>query len=178
MKCRADVNDRRGQFPTHVAAFDAVRVFALFGGIALHATVSLLPSRGGAIWPIADATSSRELAVVFYVIHTFRMVTFFLLAGFFARRLVTRDGIARFAQNRVKRILCTVRRRVGGTVPSDVCGVRVGAGALDRRASPGTGPVDHAPLVPGHPDLVLFRSPGGALGVVAITRQCRHSALG
>lgn len=86
-------------------ALDAVRAMALLLGLALHATVSFFPPGDVAIWPVVDRASSHSLGLVFYVIHTFRMLLFFLLAGFFARVLVERDGLRLFFRRRAKRVL-------------------------------------------------------------------------
>jgi len=87
--------------PQRLHALDAVRAFALFAGIALHATMSFMPEFG---WPIVDRSSSSTLSVVFYVIHQFRMTLFFLIAGFFARMLFHRRGTRSFIFDRLRRI--------------------------------------------------------------------------
>ncbi|HEV2703458.1 MAG TPA: acyltransferase family protein [Steroidobacteraceae bacterium] len=80
-------------------ALDAVRGFALLAGIVLHATMSFfLPT------PAHDVSQSTTLAVMFFVIHTFRMTLFFIIAGFFARLLIERRGIRGFIGNRTGRI--------------------------------------------------------------------------
>lgn len=81
---------------------DAVRGFALLGGVALHATMSFLP--GQQLWIVKDAAESVELGVLFYVLHIFRMALFFLLAGFFGRMLFQRRGAGGFIADRLKRI--------------------------------------------------------------------------
>ena len=86
-------------------ALDAVRAFALLLGIVLHATMSFAPSLTGAGWPIVDASQSTTLSVTFYVIHMFRMTTFFVMAGFFARLLFMRRGASGFWRDRSRRIL-------------------------------------------------------------------------
>ncbi|MGH9562161.1 MAG: acyltransferase family protein, partial [Terracidiphilus sp.] len=80
-------------------ALDAVRGFALIAGIVLHATMSFFLAL-----PAHDVSSSASLGVLFFVIHTFRMTLFFIIAGFFARLLVERRGIAGFIKNRTTRI--------------------------------------------------------------------------
>ena len=81
-------------------ALDAVRGFALLVGIALHATVSFFLSI-----PARDSSQSVALGVSFYVIHTFRMSLFFLIAGFFARLAFHRRGARAFVKDRAKRIV-------------------------------------------------------------------------
>jgi peptidoglycan/LPS O-acetylase OafA/YrhL len=80
-------------------ALDALRAFALLAGIALHATMSFfLPI------PAADSSQSVALGVTFYVIHVFRMSTFYLIAGFFAHLLLERRGLRGFVRDRARRI--------------------------------------------------------------------------
>jgi glucans biosynthesis protein C len=81
---------------------DAVRGIALLLGVVFHATLSFLP--GMQIWVTVDSSRSEILSVLFYVLHMFRMLTFFLIAGFFARMSLERLGIKNFAFDRLKRI--------------------------------------------------------------------------
>lgn len=81
-------------------ALDAVRAFALLAGIALHATMSFFAGL-----PAQDSSQSTTLAVTFYVLHIFRMSTFFLIAGFFAHMMLHRRGPRAFVKDRSKRIL-------------------------------------------------------------------------
>ena len=90
-------------------ALDAVRGFALLAGVVLHASMSFLPGLGAQGWPIADNSPSVALGLAFYVIHTFRMTTFFLIAGFFGRMLLHRDGVRAFVSNRTTRVIVAGR---------------------------------------------------------------------
>jgi len=86
-------------------ALDAVRGFALLAGIVFHATVSFLPAPPGVpLWIVMDSQRSLTLAVLFHVLHTFRMTTFFLIAGFFAHLTFHRRGQGGFIRDRLKRI--------------------------------------------------------------------------
>jgi len=82
---------------------DAVRGYALLLGVVFHATISFLPGPHQ-VWPVRDVASSDLLAVVFFVSHTFRMTTFFLIAGFFGHLMVERRGVKGFIKDRLKRI--------------------------------------------------------------------------
>ncbi len=86
-------------------ALDAVRAFALLAGIVLHASMSFFPIMGGTPWLVADSYQSRIPQAVFYVIHIFRMASFYFIAGFFARMVFHRKGVAAFLKDRAKRIL-------------------------------------------------------------------------
>jgi len=80
-------------------ALDAVRGAALLLGLVLHSTMSfILPI------PVADNSPSTTLAVIFYVIHIFRMIVFYFIAGFFARMVFHRRGLRHFVRDRAKRI--------------------------------------------------------------------------
>lgn len=86
-------------------ALDAVRGGALLAGVLFHATVSFLPAPPGVpLWIVMDRERSLTLAVVFHLLHTFRMTTFFLIAGFFAHLMVEKRGVGGFVRDRLKRI--------------------------------------------------------------------------
>ncbi|MCR6659330.1 MAG: acyltransferase family protein [Asticcacaulis sp.] len=89
---------------THSERFhdlDAVRAGALLLGVALHTTMSFIEPQ---VWVLKDASSSVGLGLLFYVIHMFRMMTFFVMAGFFAHMLVDRRGLGGFIKNRLIRV--------------------------------------------------------------------------
>ncbi len=86
-------------------SLDAVRAFALLLGIALHATMSFVPTLANMGWPLVDNSPSSALSATLYVLHIFRMTTFFVVAGFFARLVVYRKGVPAFVKDRRKRIL-------------------------------------------------------------------------
>lgn len=83
----------RGEPPTpapdRLHALDAARGLALLLGIVLHATMSFFLSL-----PARDRSESVALAVTFYVIHTFRMTLFYVIAGFFGHLVFHRRGDA------------------------------------------------------------------------------------
>ena len=86
-------------------ALDAVRAFALLAGIAFHATLSFLPSAPGvSLWIVMDTHRSVALSILFYVLHNFRLMTFFFIAGFFGRMSFHRMGVRAFLGDRLKRI--------------------------------------------------------------------------
>ena len=81
-------------------ALDAVRAFALLAGIVLHATMSfILPI------PAHDISQSATLGMLFQLIHPWRMTTFFLIAGLFARLVIERRGTRGFVADRAQRIV-------------------------------------------------------------------------
>lgn len=86
-------------------SLDAVRAFALLAGIVLHASMSFFPLVGGTPWQVTDNSHSLFLQGVFFVIHIFRMATFYFIAGFFARMLFHRKGATVFLLDRAKRIV-------------------------------------------------------------------------
>ncbi len=86
-------------------ALDAVRGFALIAGIIFHATLPFLPMPPGhTAWIVMDSHRSLTLGVLFNLLHTFRMTTFFLIAGFFAHMTFHRRGAKGFIADRLKRI--------------------------------------------------------------------------
>lgn len=86
-------------------ALDAVRAGALLLGIVLHGTMSFMPALAQMGWPIVDNSPSATLQTTFFVIHIFRMTTFFAIAGFFAHLLFHRRGARGFVQDRSKRVV-------------------------------------------------------------------------
>jgi ABC-type multidrug transport system ATPase subunit/peptidoglycan/LPS O-acetylase OafA/YrhL len=86
-------------------SLDAVRAFALLAGIVLHASMSFFPLTGGTPWLVVDNSQSSIPQGMFYVIHIFRMATFYFIAGFFAHMAFHRKGAAGFLRDRAKRIL-------------------------------------------------------------------------
>ncbi len=89
--------------PERLHGLDALRGTALLLGIVLHMTMSFLPG-AKYFWIVADSQPSTSLGMVFFAIHLFRMLTFFLLAGYFARLGVERLGVAAFIKDRSRRI--------------------------------------------------------------------------
>lgn len=99
------MNDRSAVYVgshERIHALDAARAIALFLGIVLHAAIAYIP--GPSAWPIMDDSRSAVPALVFYVVHTFRMLVFFLLAGFFANLMIERLGTRAFLVDRWKRV--------------------------------------------------------------------------
>jgi hypothetical protein len=87
-------------------AMDAVRAFALLAGVALHASMAYLPGMPNLLLtPAPEHAKSAGLAVMFFAIHLFRMTTFFMIAGFFARQMLMSKGVKGFVKNRLVRIL-------------------------------------------------------------------------
>ena len=84
-------------------SLDSVRGFALLLGVALHATLSYLP--GAQYWWFVGDDASTVLATGFFWVHQFRMLAFFLIAGYFGRLLLTRLGVAAFIKDRLRRVL-------------------------------------------------------------------------
>ena len=82
---------------------DTVRGFALMLGVALHATMSYLP--GAQYWWFVSDDASKVLSTGFFWVHQFRMLTFFLIAGYFGRLLLARIGVAEFIKDRVRRVV-------------------------------------------------------------------------
>jgi hypothetical protein len=54
--------------------------------------------------PAADSSPSTTLAVIFFVIHIFRMTVFYFIAGFFGHMVLHRRGLKYFVRDRAKRI--------------------------------------------------------------------------
>lgn len=80
---------------------DALRGGALLLGVVLHASMSFFPVQ---VWIVADDQRSIWASGLFFVIHLFRMATFFLIAGLFAHMMLDRRGVGGFVKDRLIRI--------------------------------------------------------------------------
>lgn len=81
---------------------DATRAFALLLGIVFHACLSFTPFYMG--WAVQDVSTSPLVSVFMTVSHSFRMATFFLLAGFLSHLTFHRKGAGDFIRSRLLRI--------------------------------------------------------------------------
>lgn len=81
---------------------DATRAFALVLGVVFHASLSFSPYYLG--WAVQDVSISLWVPPALLVSHSFRMELFFLLAGFFSRGMLQRQGVGGFVRSRVIRI--------------------------------------------------------------------------
>jgi glucan biosynthesis protein C len=82
---------------------DAVRGIALLLGVIVHGSMSWLPG-AQYFWITHDASPSPAAGLAFYVPHLFRMLLFFLIAGFFGRMACERLGARGFLCDRARRI--------------------------------------------------------------------------
>jgi peptidoglycan/LPS O-acetylase OafA/YrhL len=117
---------------------DAVRGYALLLGVIYHATMAYLP--GPQIWPVKDNHESLALSGLFFVSHTFRMTTFFLIAGFFAHLMVEKRGVAGFIKDRAKRIALPLVAfwpiSIGGIVAAAAYAIYVATGQIPTHGPP------------------------------------------
>ena len=70
-------------------SLDSLRALAMFLGIMLHGMVSFADLRVP-FWPAHDVERSKVPDLFMFLVHDFRMQTFFLLAGFFGCMLYQR----------------------------------------------------------------------------------------
>jgi glucan biosynthesis protein C len=92
-----------GSVSERLHALDLVRSAALLLGIVFHAALPYLP--GYEAWLVMDSQRSQPVAWMSFTLHSFRMATFFLLAGYFGRMMLQRRGTGGFVKDRAKRIL-------------------------------------------------------------------------
>ncbi|HTH50007.1 MAG TPA: acyltransferase family protein [Candidatus Limnocylindria bacterium] len=81
---------------------DATRAFALVLGIVFHACLSFTPFFVG--WAVQDVSTSPLVSLFMTVSHSFRMATFFLLAGFLSHLTFHRKAAGEFVRSRLLRI--------------------------------------------------------------------------
>lgn len=92
-----------GSVSERLHALDLVRSGALLLGIVFHAALPFLPRYD--LWLVLDTQRSEPVMWLAFTLHSFRMATFFLLAGFFGRMMLHRRGTRGFLKDRAKRIL-------------------------------------------------------------------------
>ncbi|MFW7381744.1 MAG: acyltransferase family protein [Oligoflexus sp.] len=88
-----------------IHGLDALRATMMLLGLVIHAAASYIPTPANADWPFRDPHSSWIMMNLGLFIHVFRMPTFYVVAGFFAALLISKQGENSFIRNRLQRIL-------------------------------------------------------------------------
>ncbi|MBL8096862.1 MAG: acyltransferase family protein [Anaerolineales bacterium] len=83
-------------------ALDGLRAAALLTGVVFHALFAYVMRPGE--WAVGTNEPNLWLGWFVHYTHAFRMQLFFLLAGFFAARVVARRGAGAYVRDRVIRI--------------------------------------------------------------------------
>jgi peptidoglycan/LPS O-acetylase OafA/YrhL len=86
-------------------ALDGLRAVMMLLGLVLHSAANYTVTPLGEAWPYQDAQTSRLFDFLVFIVHLFRMPTFFVIAGFFAAFLYVREGGRGFLRHRARRIL-------------------------------------------------------------------------
>ncbi len=86
-------------------ALDALRGGMMMLGIVLHAAEFYMAAPPPALPMPTDRNTAYVFDLLFHFIHSFRMPTFFVLAGFFAALLVEKRGLWGTYRNRAARVL-------------------------------------------------------------------------
>ena len=84
---------------------DALRGAMMMLGIVLHGAGFYLAFPPTTLPIVTDRNTSPLLDILFHFIHSFRMPTFFVMAGFFAALLIEKRGLIGTWKNRAARIL-------------------------------------------------------------------------
>jgi peptidoglycan/LPS O-acetylase OafA/YrhL len=93
------VDDRR------YFGLDALRGGMMMLGIVLHAAFLYLAAPPPAMPMITDRNNAIVFDVIFAFIHSFRMPTFFVVAGFFTALLIGKRGVVGTYKDRARRVL-------------------------------------------------------------------------
>lgn len=87
-----------------IHSMDALRALAMFLGVVLHAVMAYTATPFKNFYQDLHYSNSAY-DVIYFVIHTFRMQLFYLIAGFFFRLLYLKIGEAAFIKHRTQRIV-------------------------------------------------------------------------
>ncbi len=89
-----------------IHSLDSLRAIMMLLGLVFHSALTYTVMDLGDGWPIKD-TGATHLSndFIFYLIHTFRIPTFFLVAGFFGAMLFYERKTIKMIKNRVSRIV-------------------------------------------------------------------------
>ena len=98
-------------------ALDALRGGLMMLGIVLHSAVLYLAAPPVAAPIPTDPNNAYVFDLIFYFIHSFRMPTFFVLAGFFTALLVERRGLWGTYKNRAARVLAPMLAGIVTVLP-------------------------------------------------------------
>ena len=89
-----------------IHALDSLRAIMMLLGIVLHTAMTYADTDFGDAWILKDIGSTDiSNDYIYQVIHSFRMQTFFVVAGFFASLLFYERSPKKMIQNRVSRIV-------------------------------------------------------------------------
>ena len=83
-------------------ALDALRAYAMFLGVILHASMAYIPN---VPWGSHDPAAADWVGLILLGIHGFRMQLFFVISGFFTLMLLQRRGVQNIIKHRFLRIL-------------------------------------------------------------------------
>lgn len=86
-------------------SLDALRAAMMLLGLVLHSAISYITIPLTEAWPFQDRQTSALFDWLVFIIHLFRMPTFFVMAGFFAAFLYYREGPTGFLVHRTRRVL-------------------------------------------------------------------------
>jgi peptidoglycan/LPS O-acetylase OafA/YrhL len=89
-----------------IHALDSLRAIMMLLGIVLHTAMTYADTDFGSAWILKDIGSTDiSNDYIYKVIHSFRMQTFFVVAGFFASLLFYERSPIKMIKNRVSRIV-------------------------------------------------------------------------
>ncbi len=86
-------------------ALDALRAWAMFLGIVLHAALPYVTNMDRTNWGFVDPSQDATLDSVTQWIHAYRMELFYMISGFFGCMVISYRGHRYFIQQRVKKLL-------------------------------------------------------------------------
>lgn len=86
-----------------IAGLDALRILVTFLGIVMHATVSYMTDPPD-YWAITDSYRNIYFNLIGFILHSFRMEIYFVIAGV-CTYLLYQKGLIHFIQSRIRQIV-------------------------------------------------------------------------
>lgn len=93
-----------------IHSLDQMRSRMMLLGVMLHVAGNYNTMPASELWPYKDSDTHGIFSALVVLIHSFRMQIFFLVAGFFAAMLISKNGNLAFLRHRSQRVLLPFRR--------------------------------------------------------------------
>ncbi len=89
-----------------IHSLDSLRAIIMLLGLVLHSALTYNVTNHGDTWSLKDPQTTHVFSdYIVFLIHSFRMPIFFLVAGFFGAMLFYERQLIKMIRNRISRIV-------------------------------------------------------------------------